>query len=165
MNARSPTTRRGKRPCTIAYATEAGVRPGVLFRSVSGLCHVVNLWMWKTHAIGSEKLLHASFQARRWLGKPCSIQFAHVCLRKILILTAQRCRHVNIADAERAPQRVTHGQNHIVKGAHDACPLLNSPHTWGCCHQQRRSAIQSGHRRNHAAGHHQGLRHAWTETA
>lgn len=73
--------------------------------------------MWKTRAIGSEKLLHASFQTGRWLRKSRPVEFAHVCLCEILILAEQGSRHVNIADAERAPQRGTYGQDRIVKGA------------------------------------------------
>jgi len=85
---------------------------------------MVSLGVWKARAIGGEKLLHTSFQAGRWLSKPCPVQFAHICLRKVLILTAQRYRHVNIADTERAPQRGTHGQDYIVKGAHTPCPAV-----------------------------------------
>ena len=69
--------------------------------------------MW---AIDVEKLLHASFQAGGRLVKPCPVEFPHVCLREVLILTAQCRRHVNIANTGWAPQRGTHSQDHIVKG-------------------------------------------------
>ncbi len=74
--------------------------------------------------ISDERLLHAGFQAGRWLGKPGTAQFAHVRLRKVLILTAQCSRHLDVTDTLRALQRGTHGKYKIVKGPRHACPTV-----------------------------------------
>src|SRR4029450_11144379 len=88
-----------------------------LSSALNSLLQMVSRGVGKTCISGREKLLHAGFQVCRWLRKPRPVEFAHVCLCEVLILAAQGRRHVNIPDAERAPQRRTYGQHHIVKSA------------------------------------------------
>src|SRR5215813_3812013 len=83
----------------------------------NSLLHMVSRGGGQTGIRGREKLLYAGFQVCRWLSKPRPVELTHVCLCEVLILAAQSSRHVNIADAERAPQRGTYGQYHIVKSA------------------------------------------------